>query len=212
MTANRHPAAVSTFIRTSGFLFFLFGLLAVILRIVQFLILGDPPLEILALDPRFPYLQGVPSLFAAIFFLSGATALYLYQADHIGRLGLAVYFLAFSLLVLSTGAMWAYAFTTPALAREAPNILTSMSSDFIQAVLVSLALGQIGWLALLLVSLRTGVVPRIALVVAILSICAVIVLTPFAQNQFVRFVYNILLGTGPLVIGYVLWKIRPISS
>jgi hypothetical protein len=37
--------STTQFIRASGFLFFLFGLLAVVLRIIQFFVLGDPPLE-----------------------------------------------------------------------------------------------------------------------------------------------------------------------
>ena len=209
LDSNEYSTSISLFIRLSGFLFFLFGLLAVIFRIIQFFILGDPPLEILVLDPGFLYLQGIPSLIAAVFFLSGATALYLVQARQSGRLGLIVYFVSFSALVVSSGAMWTYAFTAPVLAREAPQVLTSANSGIIRAVLGSMALGQIGWLLLLLVSLRATIIPRWALWVAILSIALVVVLTPFAQTQFMRLIYNVLLGAGPLAIGFVVWRIHP---
>jgi hypothetical protein len=198
--------SVDRFIRVSGFLFFLFGLLSILFRVLQFFVLGDPPLELLVLDQRFLYLQGVPSLFAAIFFLCGATALYLRQANQIGRLGLVVYFVAFTGLVISTGAMWTYAFTAPALARDAPHMLSSSTSVIIQAVMGSLILGQFGWLLLLIISLKGSGFPRWALVVAILSIIIVVMATPYVQTQFHRLLYNVLLGIGPLVVGFVLWR------
>jgi hypothetical protein len=209
LNASKSVVSLRTFIKTSGFLLLLFGLFSVLLRILQFFFLGDPPLETLALDQRFFYLQGIPSLLAAIFFLAGATALYLYQAHRLGRLGLLIYFITFSTLVLSAGSMWTYAFTAPALAQDAPGLLTSPDSGVVRAVLVSMAVGQVGWLLLLLVSLRARIIPRWALIIAILSICMVVVLTPFAQNQALRFIYNLLLGLGPLAIGFVLWRIEP---
>lgn len=51
--------------------------------------------------------------------------------------------------------------------------------------------------------------PRWALTVAILSIGMVVVLTPFAQSQALRFIHNLLLGLGPLAIGLVLWRLEP---
>jgi hypothetical protein len=109
-------------------------------------------------------------------------------------------------MVLSSGAMWTYAFTAPVLAREAPYLLTSASSGIIKAVIGSMALGQVGWLLLTIVSLRARVIPRWAVLVAIFSILLVVVMTPFAQTQLLRFIYNVLLGAGPLAIGYVLWR------
>jgi hypothetical protein len=201
--------AVDRFIKASGFFFFLFGLIAVILRIIQFFVLGDPPLELLVLDKRFFLFQGIPSLIAAIFFISGATALFLFQADQLGPLGIVIYFFTFSFLVISSGAMWTYAFTAPVLAHSIPKLLTSADSGIIRAVLISMALGQIGWLLLLLISLRIRKLPRWALLVSISSIFGVIVLTPFTQTQVIRLIYNLLLGAGPLAIGYVLWRMKP---
>jgi hypothetical protein len=202
---SKPASSVDLFIRASGFLFFLFGLLSILFRVIQFFVLGDPPLEMLVLDQRFLYLQGIPSLFAAIFFLSGATALYLRQAKQTGRLGLVVYFIAFTGLVISTGAMWTYAFTAPALARGAPYLLSSSTSAIIKAVMGSMVVGQLGWLLLLVVSLKGRGVPRWALVVAILSIVLVVIATPYVQTQVHRLLYNVLLGIGPLAVGYVLW-------
>lgn len=198
--------SIPRFIRASGFLFFVFGVAAALLRIIQFLVLGDPPMEVLVLGKGFMALQGIPSLLAAIFFLCGSSALYLRQADRLGSVGLVTYFFAFSALVISFGAMWTYAFTAPVLAREAPHLLTSASSGIIQAVVGSMALGQVGWLILVVASLRAGVIPRWALFIAILSIILVVIMTPFAQTQLLRLIYNLLLGAGPLAIGYVLWR------
>lgn len=197
---------VKTFIRVGGFLFFSFGIAALLFRIVQFGILGDPPLETLVLTDEFIFLQGAPSLIVAAFFLVGATALYLYQSQELGWMGLVVYLISFFSLVLSSGAMWTYAFTAPELAREAPHLLTSPSSGIIRSVMGSLALGQLGWLLLVLISFRSKKLPKWALWVSISSLLLVIVLTPVAQTQILRLIYNILLGAGPLAIGYVLWR------
>lgn len=197
---------IKRFIRVGGFLFFCFGISALLFRIIQFWMLGDPPLEILVLSNEFLFLQGVPSLVVAVFFLIGATALYLKQAQELGWFGMVIYLICFFMLVLSAGAMWTYAFTAPELAREAPQLLTSPSSGIVRSVITSLALGQIGWLLLVLVSFRSGRIPKWALLVSISSILLVILMTPIAQTQLLRLIYNILLGAGPLAIGFVLWR------
>ena len=58
---------MNRFIRVSGFTFFLFGIVAILLRVLQFLILGDPPLEILVLRGKFLALQGIANLVVTIF-------------------------------------------------------------------------------------------------------------------------------------------------
>jgi hypothetical protein len=117
----------------------------------------------------------------------------------------------FSGLVISSGAMWTYAFTAPALAREAPQLLASDSS-IIKAVLVFMAAGQIGWLFLLLASWRANILPRWAVLAASMSIFLAVVLTLFAQTQLIRFIYNVLFGAGPALLGYVLWRERPAEA
>lgn len=206
MQTIKDQEAIRFFVRACGLLFFSFGVSAIFMRIVQFFILGDPPLEILVLTDEFLFLQGFPSLIIAVFFLFGATALYIHQAPQLGRIGLIIYFISFFMLVLSSGAMWTYAFTAPELAREAPQLLTSPSSGIIQSVITSMAIGQIGWLLLVLVSFKSGKIPRWALWVSIISIVLVVVMTPFTQSQLDRLIFNILLSVGPLAIGYVLWR------
>ncbi len=206
METYTHLDATERFIRLSGFLFLLFGVMAVVFRIIQFLILGDPPLEELVVTQSFLILQGIPSLVAGIFFLLGAFALYLRQANRIGLVGMVIFLFAVSAQTISTGAMWTYAFTAPVLAREAPFLLTSASSGIVKAVIGSMFLGQIGWLLMAIMALKAKVIPQWASLVAIGSIILVVVMTPFAQTQILRLIYNILLGAGPLAIGYVLWK------
>ena len=206
LTTYQYNKSIDRFIRASGFLFLIFGLLTVVLRITQFFILGDPPLEQLVVADPFLLLQGIPSLAAAIFFLLGTAALHLRQAHRTGTVGLVVLIIAFSGLTLSTGAMWTYGFTAPELAREAPSLLTSPTSGVIHAVLVSMVIGQVGWLLMAIMALWANVIPRWASLTAIVSILLVVVLTPFSQTQLLRLVYNARLGLGPLAVGYVLWR------
>jgi hypothetical protein len=141
LEASLQRDSIERFIRLSGFLLLLFGVLAVLLRIIQFFLLGDPLLEELVITPAFLITQGIPSLVAAIFFLLGASALYLRQANRMGMAGLITFSFAFSALTISSGAMWTYAFTAPVLAREAPYLLTSATSGIVRAVLASMFLG-----------------------------------------------------------------------
>jgi hypothetical protein len=198
--------SIERFIHVSGFLFLLFGVMAVVFRIVQFFVLGDPPLEQLVLTRPFLALQGIPSLVVAVFYLLGASALYLRIADRTGWVGLVVYYVAFSAMAISTGAMWTYTFTAPALAREAPFLLTSSTSGIVRAVVASLFLGQVGWLLMAVIALWAKEIPQWASLVAVGSIVLVVLMTPFAQTQLLRLIYNVLLGAGPLAIGFVLWK------
>jgi len=107
--------------------------------------------------------------------------------------------------------MWTYAFTAPALAQEAPQLPASDSS-IITAVLVAMAAGLVGWFFLLLASWRANILPRWAVLAAIMSIVLAVNLTPFAQTQLMRFIYNVLLGAGPALLGYVLWRERPAEA
>jgi hypothetical protein len=206
MKINTNADPFDRLIRFGGFLFFLFGLLAIILRLTQFVLLGDPPMEMLVISKPFLWLQGIPSLLAAVFFVVGVSSLYLRQARKVGTSGLVIYLISVSLLIISSGAMWTYTFTAPVLAREAPSLLTSSSSAIVVATLGSMVLGQVGWLLMAIQAYMANVIPRWAAIIALVGIALVVVLTPFAQTQLLRLIYNLLLGIGPVVIGFVLWR------
>ena len=199
-------SAIPRFIRLTGLLLVLFTIIVVLLRFVQFVMMGDPPLVDLVQTDGFMWLQGIPSLIAAVFFLLGITGLYLRQADESGLFGLASYIFAFFAVTLSAGAMWTYAFTAPIVAREAPALLTDASHCLIVAVLGSMLIGQVGWLLMGISALRANVIPKWASLILIASVLLVIAMAPLATTQLYRLAYNTLLGVGPITIGYVLWR------
>jgi hypothetical protein len=69
-----------------------------------------------------------------------------------------------------------------------------------------MVLGQVGWLLMALVDWWAAVIPRWASAVSLGAIFVTLIMAPWAQTQFLRLVFNILLGAGPLAIGYVLWR------
>jgi hypothetical protein len=207
-TAADHPA-LARFVRFAGLLLVTFGVLMILFRVAQFLILGDPPLDELVQHPLFLPLQGLPGLAAAVAFLLGITGLYLRQAERSGTLGLIAYLLAFFAVSVSAGVMWAYAFAGPPIARHAPQLLTDVSAGLTVPILLSLSLGQLGWLLMGVTALRARVIPRWASWLLIGSVLLLFVLAPLATSQLARLAYNTLLGLGPLAVGYVLWRTTP---
>ena len=150
-------------------------------------------------------LQGIPSLVAATCVLLGATALYLRRARHADVVDLIAFLVGFTGAAASLGAMWTYAFTAPVLAREAPDLLTSTGSGIVRAVVVSMFLGQVGWLVIAVAAWRANAIPRWASIVAVGSSVLAIGIAPLAQTQFLRLSYSVVLGIGPLVVGYALY-------
>jgi len=200
------PYALSLTVRISGILLFVFSILVVLVRFVQFYLFKDPPLEDLVQAQGFIPMLGIPSLLSALFFLIGLGGLFLKQLRHIDVMGAVVFLFAFVGVALSYGAIWSYALATPGIAALAPELLVDPSSVLVMATLISFMLGQVGWLLVGVWSFLKGSIPRWSSMTLIFSILGAMALSPFAETQTVRLLFNMLLGIGPAVIGYVLWR------
>ena len=178
---------------------------AVLVRFVPSFIFKDPPLEELVQAQGFIPLLGIPSLLSALVFMLGLAGLFLKQLRQIDVMGAVVFLFAFVGVALSYGAIWSYALVTPEIAALAPELLLDPSSGLVMATLISFMLGQVGWLLVGVWSFLKGSIPRWSSLTMIISILGAMGLSPFAETQAIRLLFNVLLGIGPAVIGYVLW-------
>ena len=200
-------------LRACGLASFIGGLLEILIRIPQFTIFEDQPLSILAGQPGFVWLLGLPSLVAGILITFGVLGVFILQAESSGTFGLVAFLTAFVGVLLSIGANWTYAFVSPVLAQQVPYVLEGdpAGRGLITALMVSYLSAQVGLLFLGFSMLWAGVFPRWVSWTLIGSILAVWALSPFAGTQGLRFLYNILIGAGPIVIGYYLFTLQIIT-
>jgi hypothetical protein len=161
----------------------------------------------MAKQPGFTLLLGIPSLLASILILFGVIGVYLVQVKESGLFGLTAFIIAFVGVVLSTGANWTYAFVSPAISKNAPYLLEGdpAGQGLVNAIMISYLMAQIGLFVLGISMLRTNIFPKWVSITLIGSIIFVGILSPFAESQFLRVLYNVIIGLGPIVIGYYLF-------
>jgi hypothetical protein len=194
-------------IRLCGLGSILDGILEILVRKPQFTYFGDGPLPVIARQPGFVLLLGVPSLVASVLILFGVIGAYAIQVRESGWFGLIAFLIASVGVILSTGANWTYAFVSPGIAQNAPYLLEGdpAGQGLITAIMVSYLVGQISILILGVSMLFVKVFPKWVSLTLIGSILAVGVLSSFADTQMSRVLYNVLIGLEPIVIGYYLY-------
>jgi hypothetical protein len=139
----------------------------------------------------------------------GLTGLYLRQRKEVGVLGFVGSGLAIIALALIASAMYFEAFIAPSLAARAPELFESFPAGggwegFLAGVLASGALFGIGFLLFGITMFRVGIVPRWAIVLAVLGG------VPFAVNFLLPRPVAILavtaFGIGLLGLSHGVWK------
>jgi hypothetical protein len=101
------------------------------------------------------------ALFAMYALLLALTGLYLRQADHAGRLGLAGYLVAFLGTLLVAGDWWFESFIVPRIAATAPEVMTgAISGSLLVGAAATFGLFAIGWITFGIATFRANVYPR----------------------------------------------------
>jgi len=200
----------SRLIQLSGLAAIAGGIFIILARVFQVVLFGSQPLSAQATSPFFTIALGIPGLMGSIGLTLGSIGLYARQADRIGVLGLAAFFIAFLGLALSLGANWAYAFAAPYLAGAAPGLLDVDFSEpawgiFGTGFLISYLFGAVSWLLMSLVTIIAGVLPRWVGAIMLVSMLLAATL-PLGTLGPPAIVLNVLLAMGPIVFGYALWK------
>ncbi len=110
------------------------------------------------------------ALLAMYALLLALTGLYLRQADHAGRLGLAGYLVAFLGTLLVAGDWWFESFIAPRIAATAPEVMTgAISGSLLVGAAATFGLFAIGWITFGIATFRANVYPRPAAVLLIVG-------------------------------------------
>ena len=137
--------------------------------------------------------DGVTRVLAGILVLIGLVGLYARQAEASGVPGLVAFLLAFAGTALILGTWWTNAFVGPVLAVEAPEMLeTGPTGVMGVGFTLSFSLAAVGWLLFGLISLRTRIYPRAAVVVLVVG--AVLTFVPLPATGVVFYVAIAWLG------------------
>ena len=125
----------------------------------------------------------------AFVLLGGLVAVYVYQSEEAGFLGVVGFVVAFLGTALIVGANWAQVFVAPLLAANAPQIFELGPPGSVLVTFITLG---VGWLLFGIATLRAGVFPRWAAI--LLTVGAVLSFFPVPLSGIVLSAAVIWLG------------------
>lgn len=150
-------------IRWSGLAAILGVALLIISDLLALTVFSGDPVEIVTTGAYLA--DGTTRVLAGVLLLLGLVGLYARQAEASGVPGLVAFLVAFAGTALIFGTWWTNAFVAPVLAQENSRLLETGPTGVLNvAFTLSFALGAVGWLLFGLVSLRTRVYPRAAVI------------------------------------------------
>lgn len=128
-------------------------------------------------------------MLGAVLLLGGLVAVYVYQSEEAGILGVVGFVVAFLGTALIIGATWAQVFIAPLLAVNAPQIFELGPPT---GLLLTFITSGVGWLLFGIATLRAGVFPRWAAI--LLMVGAVLSFFPVPLSGLVLSAAVIWLG------------------
>ena len=172
----------SDLIRWSGLAAVLGGALLIVSDFLSFTVNSGDLAEVVTTGAYLA--DGSMKVLAGVLLLLGLVGLYARQSEASGALGLVAFLVAFAGTAMILGTWWTNAFVAPSLATDAPAFLEAGPMGVLGvAYTLSFALAAVGWLLFGLISLRTRVYPRAAVVV--LMVGAALTFAPLPGSQVV---------------------------
>ncbi len=170
-------------IRWSGLAAILGVAILIISDLLSLTVFSSDPMEFVTTGTYLA--DGTARVLAGILLLIGLIGLYAHQAEASGVQGLVAFLAAFTGTALIFGTWWTNAYVAPVLAQENSRLLETGPTGVLSvAFTLSFALGAVGWLLFGLVSLRTRVYPRAAVIVLIVGAVLTFVPLPGAGVVF----------------------------
>ena len=196
----------SNLIRWSGIAAIVGGILVVATRVAEIALFGRVPSSVIATSDGF-LAVGILGLAGTVLPFLGIVGWYARAWNRTGPFGLITFLTSFIGTGLALGVNWTYAFALPALAEYAPAFVDANYPGLLgNALVISYAIAQLGWVLMGISILATKVLPRWSGVVIILSV----VLIPLLglSHQRLPLLTNILIGAGPIALGWALWMVK----
>jgi len=138
-------------------------------------------------------------MLGAVLLLGGLVALYVYQSEETGLLGVVGFVVAFLGTALLVGANWAQVFIGPLLAVNAPQIFELGPPGGVLLTFITLG---VGWLLFGIATLRAGVFPRWAAI--LLMVGAVLSFFPVPLS-------GIVLSAAVIWLGFIVFTGRGVA-
>ena len=138
-------------------------------------------------------------MLGSVLLLGGLVAVYVYQSEEAGLLGVVGFVVAFLGTALIVGANWAQVFVAPFLAANVPQIFELGPPG---SLLVTFITQGVGWLLFGIATLRAGVFPRWAAI--LLSVGAVLSFFPVPLS-------GIVLSAAVIWLGFILLTGRGVA-
>ena len=150
------------------------------------------------------------ALLSAVLLTGGLVGIYAARSEATGVLGLVGFALAFAGAVLVAGSTWEDVFILPALARNAPELLSAEPPGIVLfGEILSFTLLTLGWLILGAAILRARAYPRVA--AALVMVGAVVQALPFLPPA-IGVLGGVVFDLGVAWLGFVLLTGRGAST
>lgn len=146
-------------IRLSGYASVCAPLLAILALAGFVVVVGSSSVAEGAASASF-YVPTVAALASTALLAVGLVGLFLFQEEHLGRLGLAGFVLALVGTIFAAGGQWTYVFVMPQFAPAVPELINEGSGSVLIGFFGSYVVMAIGWLLFGLATLRARVLPR----------------------------------------------------
>ncbi len=150
------------------------------------------------------------ALLSAVLLTGGLVGIYAARSEATGVLGLIGFALSFAGAVLVAGSTWEDVFILPALARNAPELLSTEPPGIVMfGEILSIGLLTLGWLVLGAAILRARAYPRAAAVLVMVG--AVVQALPFLPIA-IGVAGGVVFNVGVAWLGFVLLTGREAST
>jgi hypothetical protein len=213
-TAMPASDRLSAFIAAGAWGAIVGGAALVISFLLEWLVVPYEKLGVAGADLTASYLVASSlRLLSAVLFLWALLALYNRESIAGGTFGLWGFIVAFFGTALLVGNAWAEVFVWPTLARVAPNVVTGqVAAPYLTTgITLSVPVFGIGIVLFGLATLKTGVYPRWAAVLLIVSIPVTIFLPP-TEGTFSESIGQIMVGSAFMILGWHALRAAPTRS
>ena len=213
-TARPAIDRLSTFIAAGAWAAIVGGAALVISFLLEWLVVPYEKVGVAAADLTASYLTASSlRLLSTVLFLWALLALYNRQSIAAGTFGLWGFIVAFFGTALLVGNVWAEVFVWPTLARIAPSLVTGQvaAPHLTTGITLSAPLFGIGIVLFGLATLKTGVYPRWAAGLLIVSIPVTMFLPP-TEGTFSESIGQIMVGSAFMILGWHALRAAPTRS
>jgi hypothetical protein len=174
--------ASSGFIRLGGVAAIASAALALLSFVLYLVVVGGDRISEAATSAAF-FLPSGAQLLAMVLLLIGLVAMFVWQAEAFGALGLTGFVFALLGTTLAAGAAWSQVFVVPRLSDVAPAVADRGAGSVLAGFVLSFLLFGVGWILFGVATLRTRLFRQWAVILLIVG--ALISIVPLPSRTLI---------------------------